>query len=68
MSAISYFKSLGVRILNELPPLWRIKEGANTQPAGYVWVDNGLPMFIKDENNIYKYNHNYEQALLLIEK
>lgn len=65
MSTIDYFKSLGVRILTELPPLWKIKEGT-TQPTGYVWVDNNKPIYIKNKEGKLIYNYEYEKALLIL--
>lgn len=41
----------------EMPQGWKITQGTMTQPVGYVWVNNGLSFFAKDEhgNRLYKY-------------
>lgn len=46
-----------VRVYDHLPDGWRVIDGANTAPNGYVWICNNKPMF----------GGEYEHGLMKIE-
>lgn len=56
---IAYFKELGVSFLDKMPKGWKVLQGAQNAPNGYVWVFNGKDPFKK--------NSEYASALLKVQ-
>jgi len=56
---IAYFKEIGVRFIDKMPKGWKVLQGAQAAPNGYVWVFNG--------KNPFRENSEYASALLKVQ-